>query len=268
MQSLLIGIISVVVSAFGTIVGFGGGVFMVPILAICFKVPINMAVGSVIFALFPSAIISTFFNVKKNIIDYKLGIIMELPTMLGTVIGSMLTAVMPVFLLEILFGFFIILVGYNLGFKRKVIPGQSKNKLFGRLNQIGPVLESKSGTYHASYLALMLFGLLSGILAGLFGVGGGFMKVPIMIGVFNVPGATAAATALFMIVFTSLTGTVSHFALGHINPGFAVPIVTGFIVGALLGSNINAKLNERTLKKLIASGLILAGIAMFINTTL
>jgi hypothetical protein len=108
--------------------------------------------------------------------------------------------------------------------------------------------------------------MIAGMMAGLFGIGGGFLKTPIMVNVFGIPPSVAAATALFMIVFTSLTGSISHYMLGHINFTYSLPIVAGFIVGAFVGNHFNLKISEKTLARLIGFGLVLAGVAVLLNT--
>lgn len=271
MQIILIFLFGVLFSAFGTVVGFGGGIFMIPVLIIFFHVPINIAVGSVILALFPGSLISTYFNFKGKKIDYLAGIYLEVPTLIGTVLGSLLTAIIPLFALEITFAIFVSIVGvytYRKGQKSKT--ALSKDNIFFKLNKIGPRLIRRSGTgaYRISVLLALVFGMIAGMMAGLFGIGGGFLKTPIMINVFGIPPTIAAATALFMIVFTSLTGSVSHYMLGHINFTYSLPIVGGFIVGAFVGNHFNLKISEKTLARLIGFGLLLAGATVLLNALL
>jgi uncharacterized membrane protein YfcA len=108
--------------------------------------------------------------------------------------------------------------------------------------------------------------MMAGMMAGMFGIGGGFLKTPIMINVFNIPPTIAAATSLFMIVFTSLTGSVSHYLLGNINFTYSVPIIAGFIIGSFVGNHLNLKLSENFLTKLIGIGLVFAGFCVIVNT--
>ena len=70
--------VALLVSAFGTIVGFGGAVFMVPILVLFFHVPIHFAIGSVILALFPAAVISTVHNLRRGLVDLVVGTLLEI----------------------------------------------------------------------------------------------------------------------------------------------------------------------------------------------
>ena len=267
MEIFLIALSSIAVSAFGTVIGFGGGVFMVPILIIFFHVPINIAIGSVILALFPGSLISTVFNHKNKTIDYVSGIVLEIPTVLGTIVGSFLTAYLPAFLTEILFSIFICTVGFYMFKKaRKGKVRQDENSVFVRLNNIGPKITRKTphGTYTMSYLLSLVFGMTAGVMAGFFGIGGGFLKTPIMVNVFNIPPFIAASTALFMIVITSFTGSVSHYLLGHITAQYSIPVVAGFIIGAFAGNSLSVKVSEKMLAQLIGVGLLLAGFSVFI----
>lgn len=268
MQIILVFLCGVLFSAFGTVVGFGGGIFMIPVLIIFFNVPINIAVGSVILALFPGSLISTYFNFKGKKIDYLAGIFLEVPTIAGTVLGSFLTAIIPLFSLEIIFSVFVSVLGvytYRKGQRNKM--KLSRDNIFFKLNKIGPrvIRKSGKGAYRISAALASTFGMLAGLMAGLFGIGGGFLKTPIMVNVFGIPPSVAAATALFMIVFTSLTGSVSHYFLGHINFTYSLPIVAGFIVGAFTGNHFNLKISEKALAKLIGLGLLLAGAAVIIK---
>ncbi len=270
-MEILIILFAVIISAFGTVVGFGGGVFMVPLLVIGFHVPINIAIGSVLVALFPSALISTLYNWKKRLIDFKTGILLEIPTAFGTVFGSYLSVVIPVFLLELIFGIFVVYIGIN--FIINSYTGKSitiKNSFFYKLDQIGFAVERKTdyGSYRVSFILALVFGILAGTTAGLFGIGGGFLKVPIMVGIFSMPSQIASATGLFMITITSLTGSVSHYFLGNVHFGFAVPIVVGFVIGALIGNSFITKVDEHILKRLIGIGLFLSGLVFLIYSLL
>src|SRR5574342_289011 len=101
-ESLAMFVVAFIVSAFGTVVGFGGGVFMVPILTLMFHIPIQLAIGCVILALFPSATISTVHNFHRGTIDFVVGILLEIPTIIGTILGAWLTSYLPTWQLELL----------------------------------------------------------------------------------------------------------------------------------------------------------------------
>jgi uncharacterized membrane protein YfcA len=266
-EHLMIFLIAAAVSAFGTVVGFGGGVFMVPILTLLFGMPIQLAIGSIIVALFPSALISTFYNLRKDCIDFVVGLLLECPTVIGTVVGAWLTTYLPTRQLEILFSILVIWTGITM-FRRNTQTAQPQLSLFKRLNNIPPRLrrQTSKGVYQMSGVTVTLFGLLSGIVAGLFGIGGGFIKGPLMVLGFGMPARVAAPTALFMIVITSAVGSVSHYWLGHLRWEIGLLMISAFVTGALVGNRMTRTIAERRLVKAIGLGLIGAGIAMVIFT--
>ncbi len=240
---------------------------MIPLLVIGFNVPLNIAVGSVLVALFPSALISSVYNWRKKLIDFKTGLLLEVPTAFGTVLGSYLSVIIPIFLLELVFGIFIIYLGvYFIKGSYNTHPKNIRDTLFYKINKIGPAIIRKTnyGAYRVSFMMALAFGIIAGTMAGLFGIGGGFLKVPIMIGIFSTPTQIASATGLFMIVITSFTGSISHYFLGNIHFGYAVPVVIGFVIGAFLGNSLSTKANEHILKRMIGGGLSVSGLVFLI----
>src|SRR5689334_5763352 len=255
------------VSAFGTIVGFGGGVFMVPILTLVFGIPIQIAIGCVILALFPSALISTVHNVRRGSVDFVAGILLEIPTIVGTIVGAWLTDYLPTRQLEILFSLMVISAG-SMMLRNGRRDRSSQLWFFKKLNKLPPriVRHAASGSYEMSAVTVVIFGLVAGMIAGLFGIGGGFIKGPLMVVGFGIPARIAAPTALFMIVITSAVGSISHYLLGHIHWQIGLFLVAAFTLGALVGNQKAGTIAEKKLVGFIAGGLIAAGVAMAIFT--
>ncbi len=265
---LLIVIVGLLISLFGSVVGFGGGIFMVPILVTVFGYDMNVAVGAAIVSLIPSTLISTLLNRKEGRVDFRMGILLELPTMLGVIIGSLLLTYISTNHASILFALMVFAIGISF-FVRKRSGKTEKEGTFYKLNKIKPRFVIKNPdnfvAYRISLVMDLFFGLTAGTLAGLFGVGGGFLKTPIMLKVFKIPAKIAAATTLFMIFITSVTGTVSHALQGNIILTKAWPVVLGFAIGAVIGHRVNAHIKEAILEKLIGFSLLAAGLMMLAN---
>jgi len=136
---------AVLVSAFGTIVGFGGGVFMVPLLVLFFHVPIHFAVGSVILALFPAAVISTIHNLRRGFVDLVVGILLEIPTIGGTVLGAWLTRYLPTVQLALLFSGMVTLTGFSM-LRQEYGNTSSKFSFLTSLNRLPPPLNARHPT--------------------------------------------------------------------------------------------------------------------------
>lgn len=230
-------------SFIGTLVGLGGGVFMVPLLVLVAGYPLPMAVGSVALALFPSALISTINNSRSQLIDYKTGIKLEVPTIFGAVIGAQLTAVLPVRPLELLFSLFIFFMAWHI--RRKA----SATQFVQKFNNL---------------IGLTFLGTLSGAVAGLFGVGGGILKTPILLKIFNLPAKRAAATSLAMIMVTSIVSSIKHWQLGHLDER-ALPVIIGFACGSIIGNIIGKKLTDNKIQTYLSLALFLSALAVLVH---
>ncbi len=265
-------LIGLLISLYGSIVGFGGGIFMVPILVSVFGYDLDVAAGTAMISLVPSSIISTILNRKKGQVDFKVGFLLEAPTMVGVVLGSLIlsyfSATGNLLVLEIVFALMILILGASF-FMSKKQERNSKDGFFYKLNKQKPAFVFKNElnfvAYRVSLYMALFFGLVSGALAGLFGVGGGFMKTPIMLKVFEIPAKIAAGTALFMIVITSITGSVMHTMQGHILFEKSWPVVLGFTLGAIIGFKVNTHLKEDFLEKLIGVSLVTAALMMILK---
>lgn len=265
---LFIAICALLASSYGALIGFGGGVFIVPILVLGFHYPMNYAVGAVTLSLVPSALITTLLNHKEGHVDYATGTILEIPTVVGVIAGSALVSVLPTVQLQYIFVIAITIVGISF-LRRRQESTVSKDNFISRINKKEPGFNKKDKNgnilYRVNYLLATFFGLLSGTLAGLLGIGGGFLKTPIMIKAFKMPAKIAAGTALFMIVITSITSSVSHYILGHVVWNYALPVLAGFIIGPFIAIWIKRKLTSAHLEKLVGISLILAACLMLVN---
>lgn len=250
--------------------GFGGGVFLVPILIIFFQFPIELAIGSAMCALLPSSLISSIFNYRDKSIDYVVASLLQLPAMVGTVVGAFLVAYIPVLQMQAFFAFFVITTGaYILATYQK--KQKRKQGMMYRINRMPTSFIRKFHNKHKAYRlngGLMAFlGLCTGTIAGLFGIGGGFLQTPIMIRAFKIPSQIAISTSLFILLVTSLTGISSHYWLGHIDWSKSLPLMLSFAVGALLGKAIRKRKtsNQKSSEKMIGFGLILAGASVLVH---
>ncbi|RNI31545.1 sulfite exporter TauE/SafE family protein [Rufibacter latericius] len=254
-------------------VGFGGGVFMVPILIMFFQFPIELAIGTAMTALLPAALVSSIFNFREKSIDYVVASLLQFPAMVGTLIGAFLVAYMPVLQMQILFSLFVLLVGIYM----LVTYNQQKKRQRGmmyRLNRMPTSFIRKNHPQHRAYRLngslMAFFGLCTGTIAGLFGIGGGFLQTPIMIRAFNIPSQIAISTSLFILVVTSMSGISSHYWLGHIDWQKSLPLMLAFALGALLGKTLkgNHSATQQASEKLIGLGLVLAGLSVMVHILL
>jgi len=269
-ETFLMMLVGLLVSTFGTVVGFGGGVFMVPVLIIFFHYPIELAIGSTMSAMFPAALIASFFNYREKNIDYLVATLIQFPAMLGTVLGAFLVAFLPVVELQFIFAFFVIIIGFLTLSSKQEDGLPRKNGVMYRVTKMPTSFIRKNHQQHLAYRlnggVVSFFGLVTGTVAGLFGIGGGFLQTPAMIKVFGMPSKIATSTSLFILTVTSLTGLCTHYWLGHVDWFKSVPLMTAFALGAAFGQYFKRDgMRLPGIDILIGIGLFLAGTTLIIN---
>jgi hypothetical protein len=99
----------------------------------------------------------------------------------------------------------------------------------------------RSGIASISLWVIVAVGFATGVLAGLLGVGGGFIRMPALIYIIGCPTAVAVGTDLFEIMFSSAYGAFTHGFKGNVN----LVVVLGLLVGSTIGSQIGASLTRR-----------------------
>ncbi|MBB6612349.1 sulfite exporter TauE/SafE family protein [Pontibacter sp. Tf4] len=270
MEELLIFFIGMLVSGFGTVIGFGGGVFMVPILIIFFGYNIEIAIGSTMAALVPASFIASIFNLRDKTIDYLVGTLIQLPAIAGTVLGAFLVAFLPVFKLQLLFALFVIAVGIAMLKPKKQKKIDPHAGMMYRLRRVPTSFIRKNRAKHLAYRlnagVVTTLGFVSGVMAGLFGIGGGFVQTPMMIKLFRIPAQIATSTSLFILVITSFTGFISHFLLGNVLWSRSLPLIAAFALGALGGNIFKQRRGKLSnMETLIGIGLFLAGFGVLLN---
>lgn len=270
MEQLIIFILGVFISGFGTMIGFGGGVFMVPILIIFFGYNIEIAIGATMSALVPGSIIASAFNFKDRSIDYLVGTLIQFPAVAGTVLGAFMVAFLPVEKLQLIFALFVTVIGIFM-LKPKDKSQEIKHTgMMYRIRRVPTTFIRRNRKSHLAYRlnggVVSIFGFGSGIVAGLFGIGGGFIQTPMMIKLFRMPASIATSTSLFILVITSITGFVSHYLLGNVMWGRTLPLMAAFAIGAVMGNLLKKRRSKSSnTELLIGIGLLLAGLGVLLN---
>ena len=270
MEEFIIFVVGALVSGFGTIIGFGGGVFMVPILIIFFGYSIEIAIGATMTALVPASIIASSFNLRDRSIDYLVGSLIQFPAVAGTVLGAFMVAFLPVAKLQIIFALFVVTVGFFMVKPEKRERIQRHSGIMYRIRRVPTSFIRKNRAKHLAYRlnggVVSVFGFASGIVAGLFGIGGGFLQTPMMIKLFRMPPQIATSTSLFILVITSFTGFISHYLLGNVIWSRSLPLMTAFALGAIGGNLLKKRQGKmQDIEKLIGIGLLLAGAGVILN---
>ncbi len=256
---IILFISSIAISAFGNIVGIGGGALIVPLLVLLDVLPINMAIGTATIALLASSITGSIINYKNKSIRIKEGIIFEVPAVFGVILGAYLTSVLSIALLQKVFAVYLVWNGLRI---IRNSAGRWISKIIKMTNSVGPFIDDKK---QISLLLLTLTGSFAGVISGLFGIGGGVVKTPVLIKVFKFDIKQAVSTSIFMIIITSAFAALSHSYLGNVNVRVGIPIVLGFVLGAIVGAKMKEKISPNKILKLLGVTMIAVGASLLIQ---
>lgn len=122
-----------------------------------------------------------------------------------------------------------------------------------------PVLSRKQ------YLQGACIGLIAGLASGYVGVGGGFIMVPLMLAVLDIPMSLASGTSLIAIMILAIPGVIEQGLLGNIDYLAGIAIVVGSIPGALVGARLVRVVPERQLRFIFGGFLLVAAVMLMLN---
>ena len=244
-----------VVGMLGGFFGVGGG-FLAGPLMFWTGVPINFVVGSDLAHMAGTSLVATRKHRAFGHVDFRLAGLMIVGTIPGVEIGAQLIErLKDVGNIEVVIGlsYVVILTGVGLFTaweSLRAIRVQRTDQLGVHevvgvksllhrtpLLRIPPLIRMPvSGIEEISIWVIILVGLVTGILAGLLGVGGGFLRMPLMIYVLGVPTHVAVGTDLFEIIISAGFGTITHSLKGNVDFMIAATMLTGAALGAQIGA--------------------------------
>lgn len=249
--------IGIIIGAFGTLIGAGGGFILVPILLLVYPKESPETVTSISLAVvFFNALSGSVAYGRMKRIDYKSGIIFSIAAIPGAILGALSTAYIPRRLFDAIFGLLMIAGSIFL----LLHPGELEEE--GTEQSKGHVtrhLVEADGTIHAfsfNPVIGVVLSLFVGYLSSLLGVGGGFIHVPALVQFLHFPVHIATATSHFILAVMAFTGTAVHVVGGTFTHG--VRRTMALAVGVLIGAQLGARLSDHVHGDWIIRGLAVA----------
>lgn len=256
---------------FGALVGFslgltggGGAIFAVPLLVYGLAVAPRDAVGISLAAVGATALVGALQRLGAGEVDLRTGVVFALAGMLGAPLGTWVNGAIPEPLLLVLFAGLMAFVAVRLWRQGSA---HARATLQRHVQHPGGNNASRRRVALVSRDAGILagLGLATGVLSGLFGVGGGFVIVPALVLGSRMPMHRAVATSLVVITLVSAAGVTSYLIAGRpLGWSLIGLFVLGGIAGMGLGIQLSRKLSGPLLQKGFAVALVL--VAVFILT--
>ena len=214
-------LISIVFSAafILTMVGLGGGLIFSP-LFVLLGVPVTSAVSASLFLNGVAAASASIHYLSKKMVDFKIALPLLVCSTLSAPLGALMTSRMNIRSFTAALALIVFAASVRMLFSGKKEAEGREVSLFRCLVGGGCI------------------GFMVGILAGLLGIGGGVFIVPLLIYALKVPTKTAAATSMFMVVFSSFSGFIGHMYRGDTDWHLILPTAVASLVAGQLGSRI------------------------------
>jgi uncharacterized membrane protein YfcA len=252
--------------------GGGGGVFAVPLLVYGLAVAPREAVGISLASVGVIALAGVIPRFVREEVELRTGLLLSVAGMVGAPIGSYLSTLLSETVLLVMFGCLMLIVAWQMWAKTRH-PGLP----IGVGAPESPVAEDRSacqrdedGTLRLTSRCarlLMLVGLLTGVLSGMFGVGGGFVIVPALVLFSDMEIHRAVGTSLLVIFLISISGVTSYVATGReLSLAITLQFLVGGVIGIWLGGLVAKRLKGPTLQKVFSAAVVLVAAFVIVKT--
>ena len=263
-------LVSVLAGFVGAMSGMGGGVILIPVLTF-FGMDIKNAIAVSIVSVIATSSGSASAYVRDRITNLKVGMFLEMFTIVGALAGAAITLVSGRKFLFILFGV-VLLFSWVALFRQRNEDWHSTvhQDRFSRWLELQGSYYDQSIRETIAYRGTraylggpLMFG--AGVIAGLLGIGAGALKVLIHDLVMRLPPKVSTTTSNLIIGVTALAGTSVYLSAGMIDPGLAAPIILGVVIGATLGTHFLVRLTNRMVRRIFLGILLILGVEMIIR---
>jgi uncharacterized membrane protein YfcA len=235
----------------GSLTGLGGGVVVVPLLTLVLGVEIRYAIGAALVSVIATSSGAAAAYVREGYSNVRVGMFLEIATTIGALVGAGVALRLHTSWIAIIFGLVLIYSAYA-SFRQSDHPveNQPPDRIatWLRMDSSYPT-DAGLTTYHVRGVPLgfsLMFG--AGVLSGLLGIGSGAVKVLAMDRAMKLPFKVSTTTSNFMIGVTAAASAGIYLSRGYIDPGIAMPVMLGVLLGSIAGARVLAGAQVRVLR--------------------
>jgi uncharacterized protein len=265
----------VAAGVFGSLLGLGGGLLIVPLLTIGFGLPLREAVGVSLVCVIVTSSASAGVYLERRQANLRLGMTLELFTAMGAIAGGLVAFLLDERVLAGLFAIVLVYVALTMARGPKAAPDTEAPAADADPPDDDPIADGGRTAVAADIPATanplrsverlpagLAGSVAAGVVSALLGVGGGIVKVPVMHLVMGVPLRIATATSNLMIGITASASAIVYLLRGGIDIYAAAPTAVGVFLGATVGSRLAGRVHVRLLRLLFVAVLLFTAFEM------
>ena len=251
------------VGVIGSVLGIGGGAFIVPFLVMIFKLPLKYAIASSLVSIIATSTAVASVNLERGLVNVRLGVMLELTMALGSIFATYMMIWMKPSILQILFAFMLLPTSLSM-YLRSREKDKEEYYLGGEriYSYYDPSVRKHIKYSISSKGKASIFSFFAGMLSGLFGLGGGLIQVPVMNIVCKVPMKVATATSNFMIGLSSSASALILWKKGYVIESIVISLIIGVLVGSVFGMRVLYRARNSTLQVLFSMLLMIVSFKM------
>ena len=242
-------VLAVLVGVSLGLLGGGGSIVMVPLLAYVAGMEPKHAIATSLLVVGVTSAVGAITHARAGRVQWRIAVIFGVAAMAGAYGGGRLAGFVPATVLMVAFAVIMIAAAVAM--------------LRGRKNPAGTDTDRR-----VPVLKIAALGVGVGTLSGLVGAGGGFLLVPALALLGGLAMPAAVGTSLVVIAMQCFAGLAGHLATEHIDWRLAATVTAGAVVGAILGGRLVALVNPNALRKLFGwFVLLMASVILAQETT-
>jgi uncharacterized membrane protein YfcA len=263
-------LVSIGAGGFGSMVGIGGGLVIVPLLSVVLGYDVKVAIAASLIGVIATSLSASPRYIKTGIADRRLGMLLLVAGALGGLAGGVTADYLDGRTLSLLFALLLTVVAARMLWQVRhpvaVPPIDEGDTEHGFTSSFVEPTTGEEVSYRAyRVLPGALVSFFAGNVSGLLGVGGGLINVPTMSVLMRVPIRVATTTSTYMLATTATASAVVYLASGQLDPLLAAPVALGVIIGARLGARLSMRVSQDALRLAFALVATVFAVSMFVE---
>lgn len=267
--SIILFFSSIVAGVLGALSGLGGGIIIVPLLVLYFKIDTLFAIGASLISVIATSLGASSTFLAKGYTNVRVGIFLSTATTIGAVIGAITATQISQSTIHLLFSVLLIYSTFSNYFtKEKAQPIDDKSTMLCKILKLDGTYPSASGLksykVRAPFLGWCLM-FISGIFSGLLGIGSGALNVLALVQVMRFPFRISTTTSNYIIGTTACASAGTFLHLGYVSPSIAMPLIPGVVIGSMLGAKLVMTINIQKIKYLFSFLVLIIALQMLFH---
>jgi uncharacterized membrane protein YfcA len=268
-QFIGVGLAAVFAATFGSMLGLGGGVFLVPLLTLFFDIDPRIAVGASAVCVVTNSVVGSTVHIRSGFTNIKLSMLLQVTTAIGAIVGALVALRVDASVINVVLGLVLLYSAAGMLRQRRTAPAPPAPDApdpFGlRTSYVDPASGQSIEYLPRNIKPGLAISGGAGVLSGMLGIGGGAIQVPLMNLMMKIPVKAAAGTSSFMVGMTAVATAAVFYAHDQIDPTVVVPAMIGIFSGAQLGSQITRRVQTHRLVLVFVVVIAYLGISLILK---